>query len=1386
MKVLTTTGLTKLIELSKGTFLDKNNVVDVSSALATVATTGSYTDLSDKPTIPTVDQTYSASSTNAQSGTAVASAISNKVDKVSTASKAYGTDGSGNQTTYSVEAAATQYTIPYRNAGGVLNVGTPTADAHATTKKYVDDSVAAVIPSQTGNSGKYLTTNGTAVSWATVDALPSQTGNSGKYLTTNGTTASWDALAAVANSGSYTDLSNKPTINDLTTAEQQAALNSGATSTNIAQITTNKNNISTINGKIPSAASSSNQLADKDFVNSSINAIAAYYITADAAGNAFATKAALDTGPYYHDGSTRTPTENDYAIVAADETHANACTRYSYTGSQWSFQYIVNDTPFTQAQIDAINSGINSTKVGNYDTHIADTDIHITTTDKNNWNAKQSAITGAASTVTSNDLTASRVLVSSSSGKIAASSNVTTTELDYLDGVTSAIQTQIDNKQATITGAATTITSSDLTASKALVSDSSGKVAASSVTSTELGYVSGVTSAIQTQLNNKFSANAIVQNLNNFTTKPKMWFSTTDNVLYSCDRRFTVTGSNFSSFSAARLFNGSYEDHDQCQVALGGTGTITITGSSITGTYRQGYMLISFYAGRGPANLSDVSVTIENSAGNVATPELSWESTNKWVIRATVVTLSTANAISKITINVTNNRTSGTVDVVEVEYFVSRPSRINLLPVVVKNANNVIYGSITADSLIKSGGTSSQFLKADGSTDSNTYATTTQLNSKQDTLVSGTNIKTINSQSILGSGNLAIDSLPSQTGQSGKYLTTDGSSASWADVDALPSQSGNSGKYLTTNGTTPSWVSLTIPTTTNAITSGSTAALTSGGAYTNVVTGVEAGTTNNKINVTKAGTTSTITINNVANATTASKLGSTTVGGVTQPIYLDSGTATALSYTIAKSVPADAVFTDHTYTNGAGINLTNGTTFSAKCDATTVSTNSSNQLQAIGVIDKKSSAAVYTWKGTKAEYNALGTYHNDWIYYLTDEGLPTGSDYYTKTQVDTMLYNTDHSITKDTPYLKLKDTNTNADIATVPSVNHSGGLIQFIDKNNQTSGRLYTRYTTDGSVKQVLQACKQVNGSEVAADVTVGVKADGTVFTTAPTPAASTSTSDSNIATVGWINDPNKATNVVHVTGNETILGAKTFLSNNTFAGNDTFTGSTQFTGTPKFVGDSYKDAFDLKNIDDSYTSPPAETISTNINITDVDGEYIGGWEHYHQADGTCINQIRVRGQASNDYATLAVGIDSEGHTYCTVPTDTYGTNFHGVSTRSQWADLAENYKSDEKYSIGTLIKFGGEKDITLADTEVNGVISDKPGYLLDADLKDGLPVALVGKTPIRIIGKVNRFDKITLSEIPGVGRVAKEGEKIIARALAFSNDENEKLVMCVTKFSLD
>ena len=87
----------------------------------------------------------------------------------------------------------------------------------------------------------------------------------------------------------------------------------------------------------------------------------------------------------------------------------------------------------------------------------------------------------------------------------ALSSDITLYGTDMAMSSTDAttVTAAINSKQATITGGATTIVSDNLTASKALVSDASGKVAVSSVTSTELGYLSGVTSSIQTQLDNK-------------------------------------------------------------------------------------------------------------------------------------------------------------------------------------------------------------------------------------------------------------------------------------------------------------------------------------------------------------------------------------------------------------------------------------------------------------------------------------------------------------------------------------------------------------------------------------------------------------------------------------------------------------------------------------------------------------------------------------------------------------------------------------------------------------------------------------------------------------------------------------------------------------------
>ncbi len=129
-----------------------------------------------------------------------------------------------------------------------------------------------------------------------------------------------------------------------------------------------------IDSYIPSSTSADNQLADKAFVNSSINNMAAFYITYNTQGDAFSTRAdLLNATTFYSGGKERVPTQNDYATVLADDSQPKGVdgtyptTRYSYQtdtqngtypNGQWDFQYVVNNTSLTQAQVDAINSGI--------------------------------------------------------------------------------------------------------------------------------------------------------------------------------------------------------------------------------------------------------------------------------------------------------------------------------------------------------------------------------------------------------------------------------------------------------------------------------------------------------------------------------------------------------------------------------------------------------------------------------------------------------------------------------------------------------------------------------------------------------------------------------------------------------------------------------------------------------------------------------------------------------------------------------------------------------------------------------------------------------------------------------------------------------------------
>ena len=113
------------------------------------------------------------------------------------------------------------------------------------------------------------------------------------------------------------------------------------------RITTNLNSINTINSKIPSQASSTNQLADKEFVNSSI------------ANNAATFQGTFET---VNDLPTTNVKNNDYAFIVSVTSEGNPeYKRYKYNGTQWIEEFTLNNSSFTANQWAAINSGITDT-----------------------------------------------------------------------------------------------------------------------------------------------------------------------------------------------------------------------------------------------------------------------------------------------------------------------------------------------------------------------------------------------------------------------------------------------------------------------------------------------------------------------------------------------------------------------------------------------------------------------------------------------------------------------------------------------------------------------------------------------------------------------------------------------------------------------------------------------------------------------------------------------------------------------------------------------------------------------------------------------------------------------------------------------------------------
>ena len=297
--------------------------------------------------------------------------------------------------------AATHTKIQYDNKGLVTG-------GSDLTESDIPSLHLSKISDITATASEVNVLDGITVSTSELNSVDGVSGNIQEQLNAK---ANSSDLASVATSGDYNDLSNTPTIGNGTLTVQKnnttidtfsanstsnttinievptdtGDLTNGAdyqTGTDVSGsisthnesttahsniITPINNNIGNIEEKIPSQASSSNQLADKAFVNSSIATNTANFI------GTFNSVAELEA-------YSGTLTNNDYAFVIGTDTAGNTVyDRYKYTTSttpaSWVFEYELNNSSFTADQWAAINSGATTTNIGKAETAVQPSDL---------------------------------------------------------------------------------------------------------------------------------------------------------------------------------------------------------------------------------------------------------------------------------------------------------------------------------------------------------------------------------------------------------------------------------------------------------------------------------------------------------------------------------------------------------------------------------------------------------------------------------------------------------------------------------------------------------------------------------------------------------------------------------------------------------------------------------------------------------------------------------------------------------------------------------------------------------------------------------------------------------------------------------------------------
>jgi len=236
-----------------------------------------------------------------------------------------------------------------------------------------------------------------------------------------------------------------------------------------------------------------------------------------------------------------------------------------------------------------------------------------------------------------------------------------------------------------------------------------------------------------------------------------------------------------------------------------------------------------------------------------------------------------------------------------------------------------------------------------------------------------------------------------------------------------------------------------------------------------------------------------------------------------------------------------------------------------------------------------------------------------------------------------------------------------------------------------------------------------------------------------------------------------------------------------TFSGNVVVTGNLTVNGTTETIATTNTTIAD--NIIELQSGISASTNDSGIII---------------ERGSTGNNAAIVWDESADKFAmglTTATGADKSGG--ITVSVGTLLANLEGTASAAEYSDVAERFASDSVYEPGTVVALGGAAEITQvneeASDEVFGVVSSlkQAAFKMNAGAgsDDSHPfVAMTGRVDVKVIGMVNKGDRLISASVPGYAKAATKAEctafNVIGRALTSKTTAGQGSVLAAVRTS--